>query len=357
MLGLQSAVAQAIAAQIEVKLAPGEHRRLSSPGPVDPEAHDAFLRGRYLWNRRSREALLKSLECFEEALQQHPSYAAAYAGLADSYLTLQDSGYMPTPEAIAKARAAAQQALAIEEGMAAAHNSLAHADFHDFQWSAAEREFKRAIELNPSYAMARFYYANYLAAVGRIDEGIVEARYAQVLDPVSLPVQSNMAEILYYAHQYERAAAQSLSVLEKDPGYFRSYDDLGRAYERQGKYKLAVAAFRKAVTLSRRSLNNLASLAFACALAGRRKEALKLLQELKRQRQRRYVSAYAVALVYIGLGNREEAFSWLERAYRERSSALPFIATNPRLAEIRGDKRFQKLMNRLNLGSQDNSPS
>ena len=187
ILGLQSEVARAVANEIKVKLAPEERERLASAGVVNPQAYEAYLRGRYLLNRRTAEASQKSILHFERAIQYDPQYAVAYAGLADSYLTLLDTGHLSTTEATAKAMTAAGKALRMDDTLAEAHTSLGHAHFHEFHWLAAETEFKRAIQLNSNYAMTHFYYANYLIAVGRTDEAIAQARCAQALDPVSLP--------------------------------------------------------------------------------------------------------------------------------------------------------------------------
>ena len=349
ILALQSNVAQAIAREIEIKLAPPEQRRLESVSSVDPQAYEAFLKGRYLWNKRTVETLQKSIECFEKAIQIDPSYAAAHAGLADSYLTLQDDGYLSTLEATVKAKRAAGKALRMDETLAEPHISLAHAHFHLFNWSVAEREFIRGIELNPSYATAHFYYANYLLAVGRTEEAVAEARRALTLDPVSLPTQSNMAMMFYGARQYDQSIDQSLKALEMDSNFVRSHEDLGRAYEQKGMYGQAITEFQKALALSGRGTAYIASLAHGYALAGKRSEATRLLQELKQISSKKYVSPYALALASVGLGNIDEALDWLEKGYLERSAALPFLKVNPRLAPLHADPRFQDLLRRIGL--------
>jgi TolB-like protein/Tfp pilus assembly protein PilF len=349
ILTLQSEVAQAVAREIRVKLAPQEQERLASAGAINPEAFEAYLKGRYLLNRRTLEALQNSVRYFERAIQHDPHYAVGYAGLADSYLTLQDFGYLPAREATTKAKAVAGKALRMDETLAEAHTSLGHAYFHEFNWLAAEREFERAIELNPNYVMAHFYYANFLIAVGRVDEAIAEARCAQALDPVSLPAGTNLSNMFYHAGRYQEAVEQSLKVLEIDPTFYRAHDDLGRAYEQQGEHQQAIAAFQKALASSGRSSAYLAQLAHAYAVVGKRSEAMKLLQELKQVSKKRYVSPYAFALVFAGLGNKTQAFSWLERAYTARDGALPFLKVNPRFAPLHSDPRFCKLLRRIGL--------
>jgi TolB-like protein/Tfp pilus assembly protein PilF len=343
VLALQSDVAQAIAKEIEIKLAPRDRGRLAA-GTVNPQSYEDYLKGRYLWNTRTQEALEKSIRYFERAIQNEPRYAAAYAGLADSYLTLHDSDHILPKLATSKAKSAAAKALDIDESLAEAHISLAHAHFHELNWPSAEREFKRGIELNPNYATAHFYYANYLLAVGQPEEAVAEAGRARELDPVSLPAQTNVAMILCLAGKLDQAIEHSLRVLETDPHFAPAHEDLGRAYEQKGMHRRAIAAFRKAVAISKRSsVRYLACLGHAWAVAGRRAEAVALLRELKRLARTRYVSCYAFALLFAGLGDKEQALSFLAGARHERSSAIPFVRVEPRFAVLRSDPRFKRL--------------
>lgn len=351
ILTLQGEVAGAIAKQIEIRLAPKQQARLSSARAINPEAFEAYLKGRYLWNKRTEQALRTSVRHFEKAIQLEPGYAAAYAGLADSYLTLHDDGLIAPEEAFAQAKALAGKALAIDESMAEAHISVAHASFHEFKWRDAEIGFRRGIQLNPNYAVAHFYYANYLICAGRTDEAIAEAQRAQTLDPVSLIAEANVAGIFYHAHQYDAVIEHARKVLETDPEFAKAHDDLGRAYEQKGMHDLAIAAFQTAVELSGRSPGYLASLAHGCALAGRTKKALGLLRELKTESKKKFVPAYAFAVVYAGLGNNDQALAWLAKAYKERSSAVPFINVNPRFSSLQTNARFQRLLRNLGLPS------
>ena len=271
--------------------------------------------------------------------------------MADSYLTLQDDGLLPTPEATAEAKRAAGEAIRLDDMLAEPHISLAHAYFHEFNWLASEREFKCGLELNPNYATAHFYFANYLLVREQFQEALAEARRAQVLDPVSLPAGSNTALALYYGGQYDKAIAQCLQVLETDHKFARSYEDLGRAYWEKGMRREAIQAFKKAVTYSGRGSLYLAELAHAYAVMGRQEDATTLLKELTERARKRYVSAYAFALVYTGMGNRDEAFAWLDKAFEERASALPFLKTNPTLANLRSDSRFRTLIRRMSLAA------
>jgi len=351
ILTLQNEVSQAIARQIQMKLAPEEQRRFAASGSISPEAHEAYLRGRYLWNQRTLEALRKSIKHFEKAIRIDSTYAAAYAGMADAYLTLQDDAHLPTLEATAEAKRAAWEALRHDQMLAEPHISLAHAYFHEFNWPAAEREFKHGLELNPNYAIGHFYFANYLLARGQFQEALAEARHAKALDPVSLPAHSNTASALYYSGQYDEAIEQCLEVLEVDPSFARSYEDLGRSYLEKGMRREAIRAFKNAVTHSGHGSLYVAELAYAYAVAGRSKDALQLFNELTKLARKRYVSPYAFALVHTGMGNKDQAFAWLDKAYEERSSSLAFLKTNPALAVLRPDPRFHKLLGRMGLES------
>ena len=349
ILALQNEVAQAIARQIQSRLVPQDRERSAPSGCISPEAYEAYLRGRYLWNHRTLGALQKSINHFEKAIQMDPTYAAAFAGMADSYLTLQDDGHLPTLEATAKAKRAASEALRCDEALAEPHISMGHAYFHEFNWPAAEREFKRGLELNPNYAVGHFYFANYLLARGCFQDAVGEARHAKVLDPVSLPVRSNIATALYYCGQYDQAIEECLQVLEIDPNFARTYEDLGRIYREKGMWVEAIEAFKKAVTFSGRGSPYMAELAHTFASSGRLKDAVRLLRELTERARRRHVSSYAFALIYVGMGNKDQTFAWLDKAYRERASALPFLKTNPSLAKLRSDPRFYGLLRRMSL--------
>ena len=349
ILGLQSDVAQAIGDEIRVKLTPQEQARLASVRPVHPEAYEAYLKGRYFWNKRTKEALQKGVRYFERAIEKDPGYAVGYAGLADCYLRLLDYNYLSPHEASARANAAAVKALQIDETLADAHTSLGHLGLHGFNWQTAEKEFKRAIELNPGYGTAHFYYANLLAALGRHAEAIAEAKRAQELDPVAPSASLNAAVIFYLARQYEQAIEQAEKALEMDPNFAPVYYYLGLAYEQKGIYGKAIATFQKAIAPSGRGPGSMAALAHAYGVAGKRSEALKLLKELKDLSKRQYVSPYDFALLFLGLGEKDQAFVWLVKAYEERSSGLPFLKVDPRLDALHSHRRFIDLVRRMDF--------
>jgi TolB-like protein/Flp pilus assembly protein TadD len=341
ILALQSNVAREVAAQIRIRLVPSHQ----SVKRLVPEAYEAFLQGRYLWNRRSERDLHASIRCFQTAIEKDPAYAPAYAGLADVYLTLTDNGYVSTREATAKARRWAQKALTLDENLAEAHVSVGHAAMHEFDWQNAKMELGRALDLNPNSFSARYYHSNFLVLNGAGDQAVREAEEARRLDPVSAAAIANISSILWHSGRYEESAARAKTALEIDRDYSRAYEDLGRAYEQLGRYDDAIAAFRKALGTPRIQ----ASLAHTYALAGKRDETLKILRRLEKEAKRGFVSAFEFALIFLGLGRKEKLFASLDRAFDERSSALPFIKVNPRFAHLRRDRRFQKLLQRLGL--------
>ena len=349
ILEVQSDVARAIASQIRIKLMPQEQARLARARPIDPEAYESYLKGRYVWNKRTAGELWKSIRCFEAAIERDPGCTVAYAGLADSYLTLLDYNELLPEEAMAHANSAVSKALDLDEALAEAHSALAHALLHAWNWSAAEREFKRAIDLNPSYATARFYYANYLVAVGRHEEALVEARLSQELDPVSAAADANAASVFYHSGLLQQAIEQCREALEMEPNFGRAHYDLGRAYLQTGAHARATAALEKAVALSGHSLRLVAALGHAYGVGGKRDKARNVLNELKQRSQERYVSASDVALVCLGLGNKDQALAWFERAYEHRDGSLIFLKVDPRLESLWPEPRFKDLLRRMNF--------
>jgi TolB-like protein/Tfp pilus assembly protein PilF len=349
ILTLQSELARTVAKEIQIKLAPQAEERLSGLSAIRPKAYEAYLKGRFLLNRRAQASLQKSAGYFEQCIEQDPRFAMAYSGLADSYLVLQDFGYLLPSLATRKARVAAVKALEMDETLAESHTSMGHVFFHEFNWTATEKQFRRAIELNPNYTDAHFYYSNYLVAMGRSEEAIAEARCALSLDPVSLPAGCNLAYVLAQAGHCDEAIRESLRVLEIDSDYARAYEDLGRAYEQQGKYSQALGAFKKAVGSSKRGSLYLASLAHSFAVAGMQKEALKLLRELKAISKTRFVSPFFIALVYTGLGDKNRAIALLNKAYKIRDHHLAWMSANPRLKLLHRERAFQDLLRRMKL--------
>lgn len=345
VLQLQSELASAIAREVQVELVP----QAAAERRLNPAAYEACLEARFLWNRRTRDGLYRALALFSQSIAQDPGYAPAFAGLADTYLVLLDYRYLEPAEALAMATAAALNALRLDEDLADAHTSLAHAQLHALDWENSERGFRRAIHLAPGYASAHFYYANFLTARGRFEEAIAEARSALKLDPVSMVAEADLAIILYNAGRYDEALASCSKALEIAPRLPRPYDDLGRILLEKGPAADAIAPLRKAVSLSNRSSRFLSSLGYAYGVAGRKDLAGEILAELTSMSAQRYVGSSDFAFVNTGLGEREQAIQWLERACQEHDSHIPFLHVDPRLASLRPHPRFQALLKRAGL--------
>jgi tetratricopeptide (TPR) repeat protein len=353
VLALQSEVARAIASEIKAKVTPQEQTRLARARPVNPEAHELYLKGRYSWNKRTPEALKKSLEYFEQAIKKDPSYAPAYAGLADSYNMLGAGFYavLPPKQAYPRAEAAATKALQLDSTLAEAHTSLAWSKiFFDWDWQGGEREFTQAIELNPGYANAHHWYAVYLTIMGRHSEAIAQDRKAESLDPLSLIISADVAlQALGPAGLYDQEMEQCRKTLEMDPSFPLAHACLSDSYKNKRMYKEAVAEMLKAIDLSGGSVVWVSALAQTYALAGRRDEAIKILNELKARSKQEYVSPNLFAYIYAGLGDKDQAFAWLEKAYEERSDLVGGLKVGRQLDPLRSDPRFQDLLRRMNL--------
>jgi TolB-like protein/DNA-binding winged helix-turn-helix (wHTH) protein/Flp pilus assembly protein TadD len=351
-LTLQSQVAHAVAQQIRIKLSPREQTALKNKKVVDPEAYEAYLKGRYFWNKRTANGLKTAVAYFNQAIEKDSSYSQAYTGLADSYALMGDwqYGVMAPKEAFPKAKAAAVEALKLDNTLAEAHTSLAFCfDIFDWDWDSAEKEFKAAIELNPGYATAHHWYAWHLIVLGRNTEAIAEIERAANLDPLSLIISADVAEVLLVARQYDQAIQQSLRTIAMDPNFAVAHYQLGQAYAQKKMYSEAIAELRKATELAGADTPFIANLAFAYAVSGRRSEAMKLLEEVKNRPDRGFSNASEVALIYIGLGEKDQAMTWLEKAYEEHFN--PSILVRPAFDPLRSDKRFQDLMRRVGLPS------
>jgi TolB-like protein/Flp pilus assembly protein TadD len=350
VLALQGEVARDITNEIQIKLTPQQQARLASARPVNPGAYELYLKGRYEWNKRTEQGLKKGMQYFKDAIAQDPNYAAAYAGLADSYHVLADNGFLPAGDAEPKAKVAALKALEIDGDLAEAHASLAGplADF-DRDWTGAERECRRAIELNPGYATAHHFYALFLSNLGRHDEAIREIEEARKLDPLSVRINANVGLVLYLARQYDAAIEQLRKTLELEPNDVASHAYLGWTYLQKGMHQEAVAEFQKAVNQQIGSLAPIAGLAQAYAVAGKRDEARRVLNQVKALSGQKFVVPYQIATIYVGLGEREEAFAWLERAFEAHDSKLGALNVDPSLDSLRSDPRFQDLLRRMNF--------
>ena len=350
ILSLQSEVARAIANEVRVKLMPQDRARLASVRSLDPEAYQLYLKGRYFWNKRTAEALKKGIEYFHQAIDLDSNSALAYAGLADAYADLADEASIPPREALAAARAAALKALELDENLAEAHSALAHVKQDcDFDWPAAGREYRRAIELNPTYTEAHHMYSHYLMGLGQTEESLAASKRALELDPLSPALNVHLGWHHFFARQYDRAIQACRKTLELYPGYAKAHHFLARAYGQSGMFDRAFAEFQKAIQSSGGSLLIKSELGHAYAASANRAEALSVLNELKELAAERYVPSFHIALIHIGLGEKDRAFEWLDKACEERSGLLGCLKVDPRLDPLRSDPRSQDLLRRIGL--------
>ena len=349
-LALQNTVARSIAEQIRINLSPQEQAVLKSAKVVNPEAYEAYLKGRYFWNKRTGDSLKTAVDYFNQAIAKDPNYAAAYTGLADAYALLGDWQYaVLTPkEAFPKAKAAAIKALELDSTLSEAHNSLAFCfDAFDWDFESAAREFRRAIELNPGYATAHHWYAWHLSLMGQYDEAIAEMRKAKNLDPLSLIINSDLPELLVIAHFCDESMSQSRKTIEMDPNFALAHNQLAQVYIQKHMYDEAVAELQKAVELSKGSPTCIANLARAYAASGKTSDAVKLLSDLKNSSNRSHSDASEIAVIYAALGDRDQALNWLEKGFEERFN--PGVLSRPGFDPLRSDPRFQDLVRRIGL--------
>jgi eukaryotic-like serine/threonine-protein kinase len=347
VLALQAEVARAVAAEVQAAITPQEAARLASARAVDPKVHELYLRGRYQLNRAgSRPAIDGAIATFNRALSIDPAYAPAYAGLADSYVALTDF-YLPPEETMPKAKEAAARALALDEVLAEAHVSLGMVHLgYDRDWAGAEREFRRAIELNPGLSTAHEVLGDYFAVVGRVGESSAEIEKAARLDPLSSAIAYDGGWDSVLARRYDRAVEWFRKAIELDPSNGWLDVNLAIALTQQGKLSDAAAAAEKGIA----GLDSPLARAVAAgtfAAAGQRERARKMAEELERASGSRYVCPYELAVVSIRLGDRDEAFRLLEKGYRERSVCMQFTKCDPRLDPLRSDPRFADLLRRL----------
>lgn len=319
----------------------------------DSEAYRLYLLGRYNWNRRTVEGLQNGIEYFGQAILRDQDYGLAYAGLADCYLLLNVYNVTSANDSYPKAEAAARRALSINSNLAEAHTSLGFVSYrYHLKWKEAEQHFKKAISLNPSYATAHQWYASYLAASGRLDEAVVEAKTAHDLEPFSLTIYSDYIRGLYYAGQLEQAHNEASKLREMDPDFARAYYELGLILEEQGKLDEAINAFRTTLKISPDNITALTALGHAQALAGKKKEAERVIARLQELSKQQYVSPFQAAVVYAGLDDRDMALDGLEKSREERFNWLPFVLIDPVFKNLRSEVRFNDLARNLGLATE-----
>lgn len=353
ILVVQEEIAEEISMKLKLKLTADEKRQLTKRYTDNSEAFRLYLKGRYYWNKYAHDGLRKSIEYFNQAIDEDPTYALAYAGLADTYYRLSNF-YLPSREAMPKAKLLAKKALEIDETLAEGHAALGLVlMFHDWDWVGAEREFKRAIELNPGYAIAHQRLALYFNLMGRLDESAVELQLAIDLDPLSPQISQGVAVLYFLQGDTEQAIEQTEKTLELDANYHPVHYFLGWLYKRKGDLSKALESFERAASLEDSPMFK-AALAHIHALKGDRSRALAILDELEAQSKRRYISSYCKALVYIGLDEKDQAFHWLEKAFEERSEMIPWLKIGAESDSLRSDPRFYEQLRRVGLyGSYD----
>ena len=347
---LQNQIARAVAEEVRAKLTPSERIQLSKDRPVNPVAYEAYLKGRFHWNKRTESELKAGVDYFERSIAADPQYALAYVGLADSYNILGSWVFtaLPADEARAKALMYANKALAIDDTLGEAHASLANAKvLFDWDWNGGETEFKRAIELNPNYAIAHHWYAEMLLDLGRFDESVRESYKAVELDPLSPSITASLARRLALSGQPEQAIKQATAAMELDPNSPLVHLDLGLAYRQQKNLQQAIVEFEKGVQLSDHNPNFLGDLGYSYAVAGERAKAQETLRQLEEISRRRYMPPYQLAAVYAGLGQNQKALEKLDAAYKEHSTWMINLLIDPRLNSLRSEPDFVRLVKAL----------
>src|SRR5216684_1573528 len=349
VLALQNRVSSAIVNEIRINLSPQDRERLARNPAIAPDAYENYLKGRFYWNKRTDENLNKAIAYFSQATAQDSHYALAYAGLSDCYSIVGATifGSMPVSEAAPKAREAARRALELDSTLAEAETPLATLKFnYDWDWAGAAEGFKKAMQLDPSYATAYQRYSLYLSAMGKFDESFEQIKKARELEPLSISINTSLGWRLYLAREYDRSIAQLRDTLEMDPASEWAHLNLGQAYEQEGQFGPAIEELQKALEISHSSPLTISALAHAEARSGNHAAAGKLLTQLETLSKKQYVSPFYVAIVYLGLGKNEAAMNWLEKAYTDRSNGLVFLKVEPELDPLRTNPRFVALQNR-----------
>jgi len=349
IFAVESEIAKTIADTLQAKLTGSEQQVIAARPTENTEAHQLYLKGRFFWNKRTGSDLKKSIDYFEQAIAVDPNYAPAYAGVADAYVLLPGYTAGAPRDCYPKAIAAAKKALELDDNLAEAHTTLGMAIwFYDFDFAQANREFQRAIELNPNYATGHQQYGNVtLAALGRFDDAIAEGKRAVELDPLSLVINADLGGTYYFARRYDEAIAQQRKTLEMDPGFYFARFSLAEVFSAKRAFDEAISEYQKA-----RASNDdpfvLALLGNAYARSGNKTEALKILDQLKELSSQRYVNAFSFAVVYLGLGDKEEALRWLDQSYQDRAgSDIGWIRVESLLDPLRGDPRFEALAEKI----------
>jgi tetratricopeptide (TPR) repeat protein len=351
VFAIQDEISLAIVDRLKIKLLGEEKAALVKRYTDNLEAYNLYLKGRYFWNRRSEGGLQRGIEFFQQAIEKDPSYALPYTGIADCYNILGWYGYISPKKAFPRAKVAAEKSLKMDDTLVEAHTSLAAVrEFYDWDWLAAEREYKRAIDCNASYASVHHRYAEYLSYMGRHEESIAEIKRAQELDPLSLVINTVVGEVYYYARQYDQAIEASQRTIEMDPSFVVAHSFLAFAYAQKAMYDEAIAEARKAMELSGEGIPLfVALLGTIYSYSGKRDEAEKVLDQLHELSKQRYVSPFYIASIYVGIGQKDQAFEWFEKGYDEHDHAMETLKVDPMLDNVRSDPRFKALLKKMGL--------
>ncbi len=350
VLVLQSEVARTIADEIKITLTPQEQLHLGGARRVNPESQDAYLRGVYYADKETPEDLKKSFDYFQQALEKDPRYAPAYVGIAEYYSILPFFTNSTPDEVFPKAKVAVAKALELDDTLAGAHGSQAYIKtYYDWDWAAAEEEFRRALVLDPNDADTHHRYSRFLSSEGRIDEALAEVKRARELDPLALAAKANVGVVYYFGRRYDQAMEELKALLEKEPELHVAHWGLGLVYEQKGMYKEAIAEFERAGGLEKGGQNTIASLGHAYAVSGDKRAARKTLDKLKSLAKEGKMSPYQLALVYAGLGEKDQAFASLDQARQEKSTLLTYLKMDPRFENLHSDPRFQDLIRHIGL--------
>jgi eukaryotic-like serine/threonine-protein kinase len=347
---IEEEISKEISEKLRLKLSGAQKKRLTKRHTENTTAYQLYLKGRFHWNKRIEEEMKKGIQYFEQAIAVDPNYALAYAGLSDSYNILVSYSALAPKEAFPKAKAAAERALELDERLGEAHASLAFVMFgFDWDFEEAEKQFKRSIELNPGYAVAHLWYAVYLVAMERLDEAEAEINRAQELDPLSLPIMTNVGWIHHLSRRYDKAIEAYKRALEMDPHFILAHRRLGQTYEQKRMFDEAIAEFQKTLSIFAGDTESIAALGHAYAASGRREEALAIIDRLTELGKQRYIPSSFNAQIHAALGQTDQAFEWLEKSYEERYGFLIYLKVEPRFDPLRQDPRFQEIARRVGL--------
>jgi len=347
---VEDEISQIVAEKLEATLRRSGPTLLPKRSKQDPEAYRLYLKGRYYWNKRTGDAVKKGLDYFKQAIELDPGFALAYAGIADSYAMSVFNINIPPNDGLPKARAAATRALELDESLAEACSSVAFVKmFYDWDWAGAEQEFQRTFALNADYSIARQCYAMELAALGRHEEAVRETERGLQIDPLSLSINATSSLLFYFVRQYDEALEQGLATVDMDPSFFASHFVSALALEQKGQLEKAIEEFKASADLSGRWPLFVAGYGHACAAAGRREEAQKVVAELQDTSVRKYVSSFAVAAVHAGSKDKDLTLDWLEKAYGERATWMIFLNVHPYFDFLRNEPRFQTLLKKIGL--------